>query len=156
MMCSNTEEKAGKIIRENNLRCTKNRLAILGILLDSDVPLTHEEILMQLRDSGINRVTIYRGLQSFLEKGIVHRVEAGDRLWRFAVCGCKSRTHCHPHFTCRACGRVECLFQYPLPIITDPAPGYQVEEQEVYLRGICADCSSKSPENFLDERMDKK
>jgi len=86
-------------------------------------------------------VTVYRGLHAFTEAGLVHRIEAGDRLWRFAVCKCGSPSHCHPHFTCRSCGKVECLKALGLPRISNLAPGYVIEEQEVYVKGLCADCN---------------
>ncbi len=137
-------DPAERIMNECRLRRTKSRIAILRILLDSKTPLTHEEIHEQMLHTGIDRVTVYRSLQSFWEAGIVHRVEAGDRVWRFAVCSCHSRSHCHPHFTCRLCGRVECLFELTMPSIEESVSGYQIEEQEVYWRGICGQCASKS------------
>ncbi len=135
--------QARHLLSQSNLRCTHSRIGILNILLDSDHPLTHEEIFNAVNDMEINRVTVYRVLQSLWESGIVHRVEAGDRLWRFAVCGCKKPGHCHPHFKCRICGRIECLSDYKLPNIDMVVAGNLIEEQEVYLKGQCASCLSK-------------
>ncbi|MFB3784908.1 MAG: Fur family transcriptional regulator [bacterium] len=133
---------ARRILETARVKPTRARLILLGLLLREHSPLLHEEIHTRLLETGINRVTLYRALQCFMEAGIVHRVEAGDRLWRFAVCHDIHHGHCHPHFTCRVCGRVECLSQCLMPMVESVAPGYQIEEQEIYLRGICAGCAT--------------
>jgi len=133
---------ARRILEDAAVKPTRARLALLGLLLREHTPLLHEEIHARLKPSGINRVTLYRALQCFVDAGIVHRIEAGDRLWRFAVCHGIHRGQCHPHFTCRICGRVECLSQCIMPVVESGIPGYQIEEQELYLRGICASCAS--------------
>ena len=132
-----------EIINRVGLRHTPGRSALLGVLMNASVPLTQEEISSRLMGVGLNRVTIYRALASFLEVGLIHRVESGDRIWKFAYCGCGRRGHCHPHFICRACGKVECLEDLNLPEIQGLKSGYCVEEREFYLRGLCAGCSSQ-------------
>ncbi len=136
------EEKIRDLLKEAGLRCTKGRIDILRILLQSDEPVAHEDVFEQLRETGINRVTVYRVLVSLQKAGIVHRVDIGDRVWRFAVCGRLHQGHCHPHFICRECGRVECLMDFPMPELPQSIPQHTVEEQEVYLRGLCKKCTS--------------
>jgi Fur family ferric uptake transcriptional regulator len=136
-------EKIAQIIKGAGLKYTQGRAALLGVLMETLSPLTQEELSLRLRDIGLNRVTIYRALESFLKAGLVHRVDNGDRVWKFAYCGCGSRKHCHPHFVCRSCGKVECLVNVALPEIPDMKLGYCVEERELYLRGLCDRCSSK-------------
>lgn len=128
------------LLAKAGLKRTTGRVAMLKVLLNAGEPMTQQQILEKVGHTGLNRVSVYRTLHAFTEAGLVHRVEAGDRLWRFAVCKCGSRTHCHPHFTCRACGKIECLNTISLPCLTEPIPGYRVEEQEVYLRGLCVNC----------------
>ncbi|HBE78066.1 MAG TPA: transcriptional repressor [Firmicutes bacterium] len=137
------DEKIAQIIKGAGLRYTPGRAALLGILMDALAPLTQEEISLRLTGVGLNRVSIYRAMESFLKAGLVHRVENGDRVWKFAYCGCGSRKHCHPHFVCRSCGKVECLVDLSLPEISNMKPGYCIEERELYLRGLCDECSSK-------------
>ncbi len=142
-MNTNIRERVERLLQKAQVKRTKPRMILLETLLESRIPLSHEEIGRLLEGTGINRVTIYRVLQRLLDAGIVHRVEAGDRIWRFAVCECGRSGHCHPHFTCRICGRVECMSGYPMPELKPSPSGYQFEELEVYFRGICADCSMK-------------
>jgi len=136
------KQAARDLLSTAGLKRTPGRVAMLGVLLHARQPLTPREILVRVADTGINRVSVYRGLHAFSRVGIVHRVRVGDGQWRFAVCKHeKHATHCHPHFTCRSCGKVECLGAVALRRISEPSPGYRVEEQEVYMRGICANCS---------------
>jgi len=131
------------ILHEAGLKFTTGRAALLELLRDFGRPLTQEEISDRLTDLNFNRVSIYRALASFLETGIVHRIDSGDRVWKFAYCNCgRHHEHRHPHFICRSCGKVECLQGVKLPRYIGPTNGYLIEEQEFYLRGLCPKCSS--------------
>ncbi len=140
-MHGESNETAINILYQAGLKRTPGRIALLKLLLSSPHPLSQQEIASRLEKVRLNRVSIYRSLHTFLQSGIVHRVESGDRTWRFAVCGCGSRGHCHPHFICSRCGRVECLSGFKMPETGYLQPGYVVEEQELYLRGRCATCT---------------
>lgn len=141
-MTEKERESAQDILKRAELKCTPGRVALLNLLLAAEDPLSQHEMAQQLENITLNGVSIYRSLDAFLKAGIVHRVDSGDRVWRFAVCGCGSSMHCHPHFICKQCGRVECLNDYKLPDPGELEPGYVVEEQEVYIRGRCNSCTS--------------
>ncbi len=134
-------ESAGDVLQRTGLKRTPGRIAIIDLLMAAEHPLSQQEIANRLQKGSLNGVSIYRSLDAFLKAGIVHRVESGDRTWRFAICGCDTRGHCHPHFICKQCGKVECLSGHKLPEIGEMQAGYVVEEQEVYIRGRCAGCS---------------
>lgn len=134
------ETRAPQLLRHFGIKQTRPRLAMLRALMEAEGPLTHDALEQRLKPQRVNRVTIYRVLDCFLEAGLVHRIDAGDRQWRFALCACGTAGHCHPHFICRLCGRVDCLPGMDLPS-ADAAPGgYRVEAQEYYLRGLCPQC----------------
>ncbi len=141
-MVSDPQRQACALLTKAGLKKTPGRVALLKLLLQTRNPLTQQEISAGLADMEFNFVSIYRSLQAFLKAGIIHRVETGDRNWRFAACSCGGSSHCHPHFICRSCGRVECLRELKIPELAGLKPGYIAEEQEVYIRGICARCSS--------------
>lgn len=100
--------------------------------------------MANLEEQGFNRVTIYRALQTFLEASIVHRIVTEDRTWRFAVSRCGHRGHCHPHFSCRNCSRVECLNGVSIPPVR--LQGHRVDAQAMYLWGLCPACLKKQQE----------
>ena len=124
------------------LRRTPGRILLLSVLLRAKTPLTHEDLLERVSRRNIDRVTVYRTLRAFMNAGVVHRIDPGDRLWRFAVCGTVHRGHCHPHFTCRVCDTVECLNDVALPRLKGSHRAYSIEEQEMYMRGVCARCGA--------------
>ncbi len=136
------KEGTKEILQKAGLKLTPGRMALIELLYKEGKPLTQQEITEQLSEIDYNYVSVYRNLNSFMEKGIVHRVETGDRTWRFALCTCGCSRHCHPHFICRSCGRVECLKDLPIPEPPLVKPGYTVEEQEFYIRGLCKNCST--------------
>ncbi len=130
-----------ELLNKTGLKKTPGRLAIIKILQQAQKPLTKQEIRSSLSGVQLDDTSIYRTLASFVEAGIVHRVETGDRNWRFALSNNWDQGCCHPHFVCKSCGLVECLKEIELPPCTPSKPGYQVEEQELYLKGLCYRCS---------------
>ncbi len=135
-------EQAVEILRKANLRVTSCRTSLLDFLLDAKEPLTQKELMESLEEKGFNRVTIYRALQAFLDAFIVHRIVTEDRTWRFAITHCGHRGHCHPHFTCRRCGRIQCLDGVAIPAVS--LEGHRIEAQAMYLWGLCPACLPKT------------
>ena len=139
------KENPEEILKKAGLKKTAGRIAVLELLLEARNPLSRQEISEKLPPSlNFNYVSVYRALQAFLRAGLVHRVGSGDWANRYAVCGCDSQGHCHPHFICNSCGLAECLQEIRLPLYNqkEVKQGYVVEEQEFYLRGLCRDCSN--------------
>lgn len=133
---------AEEILSKTGLKSTPGRVAILEFLLGAENPVTQQEVFDSVRYAGVNNVTVYRTLNTLFEQHILHRIDTGDRVWRFAFCGCNHRGHCHPHFVCRLCGKTECVSDVKMPKVFLPKPGYVVEERELYIRGVCAECSA--------------
>ncbi|HUI93274.1 MAG TPA: transcriptional repressor [Chitinivibrionales bacterium] len=137
----NLEQNASRLLSDRGLKKTKTRLSILNLLLSSKKPLSHQDISHKI--PGLDKVTVYRVLSSFLDKNIAHRIETQDHVWHFAVCPCGHTAHCHPHFSCRKCGRIECLSDVKLPVWSRSATGHVVENQEIYLHGLCVQCATR-------------
>jgi Fur family transcriptional regulator, ferric uptake regulator len=134
-------EQAAEILRNAGLRITACRTSLLHLLLHAREPLAQKELTASLEEQGFNRVTIYRALETFLEASIVHRIVTEDRTWRFAITLCGHRGHCHPHFTCRECGRIRCLQGVAIPVVR--LQGHRIEAQAMYLWGLCPACLPK-------------
>jgi Fur family ferric uptake transcriptional regulator len=100
---------AVELLHKSGLKRTAGRIALIELLHNANTALTQEEIAQGLTGHGLNRVSIYRALTSFLKAGLVHRIKNNNRVWKFEFCGCGNSGYCHPHFICRACGKVECL-----------------------------------------------
>jgi Fur family ferric uptake transcriptional regulator len=134
-----TRHKASLLLLKRGLKKTRPRISILDLLLSSKKPLSHQDITNAI--PGLDKVTVYRVLSSLLDSNIAHRIETHGHVWHFAVCPCGHTVHCHPHFSCRKCGTIECLSDVKLPHWTNKKTGYVVENQEIYLHGLCVRCA---------------
>ncbi len=132
------------ILHEYNLRSTPSRKEILSLFAQHDFALSNAFIEDKLKNK-YDRVTIYRTLKTFLERGLIHKVLDDSSLPKYALCkaGCSSHHHDHQHvhFKCRSCGLTTCLDDIKIPQIHLPS-GFFLEESNLLLEGICKDCPS--------------
>ena len=121
-------------------RNTPSKQAVLKILNASKVALSQEDIVHEVKGT-MDRVTIYRVLNSFCEDGYVHKILGDDGKHYFAVClNCheKKHQHNHFHFRCLKCQKVECLKQ---EVDVKIPRGYVLENVNCLLTGYCKACS---------------
>lgn len=135
--------RAATLLQRAGLRRTPVRTAVLNVLGESGQPLGVPQVLERLpRDT--DAVTVYRTLNTFTQKKLVHRVHGEDRTWRYALSADAATRHEHPHFVCDACGTVECLEQSEIPKdfvhSLGVASRYSVNYPEVVLHGVCPRC----------------
>jgi Fur family ferric uptake transcriptional regulator len=142
-MKNDTKQKARNLLTSAGLRLTRPRLAILGVLLNAEKPITHDQITVKLAHPIPNKVTIYRVLESFLQAGIVHKAFLRERAWHFELARNCTDTQCHPHFTCTSCEATYCFTDAALPMTKSPR-GFTIHHQRVQLEGLCPNCSEKT------------
>lgn len=138
--------KVESILKDSSLSVTAGRKRILEIFLASNNALAHQDIEMKCSDK-YDRVTIYRTLQTFLEKGIIHNIPTTDNSVRYALCNdaCISSGHHHDnhvHFRCDACGKTLCLDEVSIPAVKLPS-GYSMKEINMVVSGICKSCKKE-------------
>ena len=130
------------LLKEHGLRLTDSRLKILDVFLTSGHALSHADIEKKMNES-LDRVTVYRTLTSFLDKGLVHKVIDDSEASKYALChnDCSSHEHHdnHVHFKCNSCGTSNCLNEISIPKINLPK-GYQLAEANLLIEGICPNC----------------
>lgn len=136
-------DAAEAILQRSTLRRTPVRVGVLELLAKNHRPMTVTEILSKLKR--VDTVTVYRTLNTFVRKKVVHRVRGEDRSWLYALSDSKTQPrHLHPHFVCENCGKVECLQDSAIPegfiesLRVDR--GYRVTYPEVVLHGMCPKC----------------
>lgn len=137
------EGEAAQRLQEAGLRRTRRRVLLLALLRRARQPLSHHEIHRAFGTQRADRVSIYRALEAFVEKGLVHRALVGGRTYLYESADRCADDHCHPHFTCRLCGQVECLIAVDVPVIRDIGAGYEVERQQVHVSGLCPACGGQ-------------
>jgi Fur family ferric uptake transcriptional regulator len=134
--------KAQQLLKDFDLRNTQSRLEILQAFEDKHKALSQAEIENQLIGQ-FDRVTVYRTLRTFLQKGILHKVLDDEGTPKYALCGshCVQETHRHEHvhFKCVRCGNTTCLEQVMIPVVQLPA-SYSIQEMNLLIQGVCSDC----------------
>ncbi len=139
------DDPVSRLLKRAKLRRTPVRAGVLEILLKSARPLGAVEILEKLPPH-TDAVTVYRTLNTFTGKNVLHRVRGEDRVWRYALGDPHHDTgaHQHPHFVCEECGKVECLRDAEIPAgfvnSLGVAGEYRVRYPEVVLHGVCPRC----------------
>src|SRR5688572_16120972 len=139
------ETDVADVLRRNNLSITESRRKILSLFLDTPDALTHGDIERKAGEK-FDRVTVYRTLQTFVEKGIIHTIPTADNTVLYALCKDCTEGHHHDdhvHFICSNCGTTICLDDVVSPRIDLPA-GYQAESTQVVINGVCKKCGEKS------------
>ncbi len=135
------ERSIGTILRKNNLSVTDSRKKILSLFLAGKDALAHGDIEKKAGEK-FDRVTIYRTLQTFVEKGILHSIPTADNSVKYALCkDCEDGHHHddHVHFVCKACNTTICLDDVVSPEIKLPQ-GYKAEDVQVVIHGVCGGC----------------
>lgn len=131
-----------QLLKDYQLRKTNARLQVLELFMTTDHALSHHHLEIRLDD--VDRVTLYRTLKTFEQKGIIHKAFDGTEALKYALCSqhnCAEHEHNdnHVHFNCEKCGKTVCLEE----VITPPMPvpeGYTIAEQHVLVKGVCPDC----------------
>lgn len=143
------ETELKNILREHGLKVTKVRLKVLQLLLSRGIAMSHTQISEELNDATIDKVTLYRTLNSFTEAGIAHKVANEDRNWLYAVYAegshkhdhHDSHDHDHAHFVCDACDKIYCFpIEDSLIKLNHIKEGFQVTSKELRLHGTCPIC----------------
>ena len=78
-------------LKNHQLRPTKIRKVILRMFCEQESALSQKYIEESLQSS-FDRVTIYRTLKSFTEKGIIHSIRDGERMIKYAISKEKNAT----------------------------------------------------------------
>jgi Fur family ferric uptake transcriptional regulator/Fur family zinc uptake transcriptional regulator len=73
-----------ELLSKAKLRATHQRKVVLSLLIEKASPLSHSEISSMLTEP-LDKVTLYRTLQTLKTYGIVHQVQGLDGVWRFCA-----------------------------------------------------------------------
>ncbi len=132
-----------EILDHFGLRHTQCRQDVLSAFLTSPHALSHHDIETGCA-SKHDRVTVYRTLKTFVDKGIIHKIpdEGGEPKYGLCSEQCDEQHHHdnHLHFKCETCGKTICLSDTQIPEFDVPDE-YEQKEVQVLVLGICGNCS---------------
>ena len=132
----------GNILSKHNLSNTFFRRKLIELFYNTKHSLSVDDVMKALNLS-INRVSVYRALESFEKNGLIHKVPNKKNVIKYALCrnGCSSEKHIHnhPHLLCSNCKETYCLHDFKVPII-DNYNGFKIKSLNVFMEGNCIDC----------------
>lgn len=133
------------LLKSSNLKITQPRLRVLQIISEKTTAISQPE-LEKILGTEIDRVTLYRILASFEEKGILHKVFDLNGTATYAICSTKcTEDHHHDqhvHFICSICNSVFCLDEIKVPTIQLPK-NFSLHNIAINAVGICDSCQKK-------------
>lgn len=135
-------EAIENILQSKNIAPTAMRILVLEYLQKQTAAVNLGDVEAGFAQA--DRITIYRTLKTFEEKGLIHSINDGTESTKYALCAeaCKAGNHydLHLHFYCNNCKQTYCLPKHQVPEIDLPA-GYQLTELNLVAKGTCERCS---------------
>ena len=131
-----------KNLESKGVRPTAMRMLIYKYLAQKEVAITLTNIENAFTKA--DRTTLFRTLKTFEQKGIVHQIDDGTGVQKYALCelgcNCDLEQDLHLHFHCNNCDNTVCLTDHKIPHINLPQ-GFITENANLVLKGICDKCS---------------
>ncbi len=129
-------------LASEGLKLTRVRLAVLEILGAAPRALQAKEILAAIRTGRrVNKVTVYRILEDFSNRGMVRRLSLDGRVSHYELAGAQRPPH--PHFQCHTCREVQCLDPVPLTRVWTELQGpvgNRADHIDIRVEGLCHKC----------------
>ena len=129
-----------ELLQKRGLKATKTRVDLLTKMHRYGSAMSHSTI--QKKMGPIDRVTLYRTLESLKENGIIHIAFQENNETYYAICGnsCDENHHQHEHvhFKCTKCNTVTC--EKLISKIEVSLPNYLIDKISVNIEGLCQIC----------------
>jgi len=134
-------DSAAALLKVHGLRVTAAREAIIEALAAAHDPLSIEALLTRLPKKAADQATVYRTLESFMEKGIVRQVVLSPERALYELAGDD-----HHHIVCVRCGRIEHIelkdcAHFEKDALKASAQFKTIERHALELYGLCTTCA---------------
>lgn len=131
------------LLNKHNVRPTAMRILIYKFMAKKERAIALTEIEQAFVKS--DRATLSRTIKTFETNGIVHQIDDGTGIPKYALCesgcNCEVDQDLHIHFHCTNCDETVCLTDHKIPHINLPE-GYMAENVNLVVKGICEKCSA--------------
>lgn len=130
------------ILTRKEVKPTSNRILVMRELIKALHPVSLADLEISLGFS-MDKASIFRVLELFSEKDIIHVIEDGSRSLKYELC--HSGTHHtisdqHVHFYCERCKETYCFEDVSVPLVNIPE-GFSPHAINYMIKGICPKCS---------------
>jgi len=142
------QERFKKLLKENGLKVTNQRIIILEVLENRpNEHLTAEEIYECVKEKypEIGLATVYRTIQLLSELNLIDKLNLGDGYVRYEIGKQENKDGCHHHhhLICTSCGKVLTFQDDLLETLEqkiEETMGFFVTDHEAKFYGYCEDC----------------
>jgi len=134
-----------RALQTRDIRPSYQRIRILDCLYQKDMHPTVDEIyhILSPEIPSLSKATIYNTLHTFVNAGLAKALNINENELRY-----DGTLTTHGHFKCESCGTI---YNFGLDIDSIAVSGldqFQINEKNVYFKGICPKClSSQSNKN---------
>lgn len=132
------------LIRSVGLKATPGRIRVLTALQAASQPLSHAEVEAGIAgkdNKSIDRVTLYRILDSLVACGLLLKAVDARGVFRFSASTAHRQHQSHLHFRCTGCGAVFCLPGTP-PTPPELPAGFRLGAMVCDISGVCSGCDA--------------
>ena len=132
-----------KLLKNKKVRVTPFRLEVLEVFKSFKNAIDLSQLEQKLGE--FDRITLYRTLKTFQEKGLIHEIVMTGEIKKYALCqdSCGEADHHHQHnhlhFYCKGCQEIYCLDLKEYPEIK--LPKFQIDSIELQAEGFCDKCA---------------
>lgn len=133
----------GEILTELGIKATRQRKAIIDVIVQAEAPLSADEIYDRIpKQSEVNYSTVYRTLATLVDKGVLIKMgEVGGKIFYLL----RSNAHNH-HLICTNCNKLIEISQCPIENLSRQIAqntGFIITGHHLELSGICPECAKR-------------
>jgi len=141
--CKQHSSKNAKQLKDNKLKVTMSRLSLLDVLEHAQKPLSVKEIREELVDTKIDKVTVYRSVETLKKLGLIKQIQLKERQAYFEI---SSGKH-HHHLICKECGTISdiqgCKLTTSNQTLMATTGFAKILDHSLEFFGICNGCFNK-------------
>lgn len=129
------------ILKAKGVKPTSNRILVLKELAKASNPVSLAD-LEEFMGFSMDKASIFRVLELFAEKDVVHVIEDGSRSLKYELCHSNDHhtiSDQHVHFYCEQCKETYCFETVSVPVIDIP-DGFHPHAINYMIKGICPKC----------------
>ncbi len=141
MKCIEHSSQSKAVLQEGKLKATSARLALLEIFRHTQKPISVSDLFVMLKKIGVDKVTLYRNVESLVKIGIIRQVRLKDRQAYYEMA---NHGH-HHHVVCTSCGKIKDMSGCGINIVNKrflKISGFaKITEHSLEFFGVCATCA---------------
>lgn len=127
-------------LKDVSLHVTPARIAAMKLFESHDTPVDVQHVIDHLQKNlGVDRVTVFRIINTFVEKGILRKLEFQEGKSRYELANKED----HHHLICERCGEIEDVADTVIPSLVEQIKKNQqfiVTKHSLEFFGICKHC----------------